>query len=575
MSYETEKLAELAGKLPGRKRKLGYKPPVAPAYVYLLAEHLDTVLAAGEDLQALHITWNVESPRFEDKCTSERLHFRRTLASVRTLELALIGRLMRARAHTETLADAESTFRPMAQLFLAGTTPFVDAVAELGESEKRTFDTGGDAVAYIRSRGLIAEDAGAPLDGTRIDIRDDFLIAKRIALGVLMDLVAMFLDTLEIHYTLFDDVTEASGEDDLGDDAGEMDADADDDLAAVLQSVAAHLADATGGDGDLEQAMAIARAALASETTTAPPDTDLQHQDETRAASVAEAVAHSESGSTSEPQGAQEAPDRAGLEAALEPAADQLNDAETETATTLEASEPISDTEIEREATPSETPIEAAESAAVAETAIEPAVSNDAETTAAATDAEVVCNVEPRSPIEETAPETAVEAAETEAADQNAADEVTSEGGEPAHVAEEATEDSAEPDEDAELREPSAACEAEAETDAANAREDDIAHEASGAAEDQTQTDGDQTVAEAAAPDGVSELEAASGDDENSPSEPPPIPGASAATDDEPGAEISGESKETGPEDGEEDAGAPVRMSLAEAIAAVRDGKAS
>jgi hypothetical protein len=36
--------------------------------------------------------------------------------------------------------------------------------------------------------------------------RDDFLVAGRIRLGSLLDLVAMYLDTLETHFDLFGDV---------------------------------------------------------------------------------------------------------------------------------------------------------------------------------------------------------------------------------------------------------------------------------------------------------------------------------------------------------------------------------
>ena len=55
----------------------------------------------------------------------------------------------------------------------------------------------------MRTRGLIASDIAAPLDGTTLSIDDNFLIARRIQLGALLDLVAMFLDQLEIHFDLF------------------------------------------------------------------------------------------------------------------------------------------------------------------------------------------------------------------------------------------------------------------------------------------------------------------------------------------------------------------------------------
>lgn len=202
MSYESDKLAELAGKLPGAKAA-AYKPPVAPAHVYLLAEHLDAVLACGEDLKALTIPWNAANPHDADAVTRERAELRATLAEIRALELALTARLMRAREHTETLAKSDTNFRIVGQLFLSGTVPFVDAVAELGNQIERRFNVGGDVTAYLRSRGLISAEAAAPLDGTRLSIDDSFRLMHRIELGPLMDLVAMFLDTLETHFDVF------------------------------------------------------------------------------------------------------------------------------------------------------------------------------------------------------------------------------------------------------------------------------------------------------------------------------------------------------------------------------------
>ena len=68
------------------------------------------------------------------------------------------------------------------------------------------FESGGGAVPFLRARGLLADDSPGPTEGETFKFRDNFLVAGRIRLGTLLDLIAMYLDTLEIHYDLFDEV---------------------------------------------------------------------------------------------------------------------------------------------------------------------------------------------------------------------------------------------------------------------------------------------------------------------------------------------------------------------------------
>ncbi len=63
-----------------------------------------------------------------------------------------------------------------------------DAAAELSDKTFRKFENGAALTAYMRSRGIIAADAAAPIDGSTIDIPEHFLIARRVQLGMLMDL---------------------------------------------------------------------------------------------------------------------------------------------------------------------------------------------------------------------------------------------------------------------------------------------------------------------------------------------------------------------------------------------------
>jgi hypothetical protein len=170
--------------------------------IYLLGDHLDAALAMGEDL----LTEKVTLPDPVRKLTMARLvrqnrEIAEFLSTVRTLELSLTSRLMQARRRAEELKRRELRLKPLIALFVAGTAPLADAAAALGDTAARDFETGDTAHAFLRSRGLIARDA-AGLEGlAHLAVGEDYLVAGRIRLGTLLDLVATFLDTLD---TLFD-----------------------------------------------------------------------------------------------------------------------------------------------------------------------------------------------------------------------------------------------------------------------------------------------------------------------------------------------------------------------------------
>jgi hypothetical protein len=114
------------------------------------------------------------------------------LVTVRTL--SLITRLLQARRHAEELRRRELRLKPLIALFVAGTAPLVDAAAELGDTTTRDFETGDTASAFLRSRGLIAPDAAGLERLSQLAVGEDYLVAERIRLGTLLDLVATFLD---------------------------------------------------------------------------------------------------------------------------------------------------------------------------------------------------------------------------------------------------------------------------------------------------------------------------------------------------------------------------------------------
>lgn len=174
----------------------------APLSVYMLADHLDGSLAAGEDLVSRGADWRAlaENPgEPADFATRQR----KIAEDVRGFELILIARILKARDHARALAAADVRFRSIAGLFVSGTVVLLDAVEECGDARGEDFETGDDIVAYVRSRGLIAPDAPAVRVASELTIDDNFLVAKRIALGPLLDMAAAFLDALDAQYELF------------------------------------------------------------------------------------------------------------------------------------------------------------------------------------------------------------------------------------------------------------------------------------------------------------------------------------------------------------------------------------
>lgn len=174
--------------------------------IYLLGDHLDAALAMGEDLLTEKVALDAPAGKspLRDWMRQNR-DLNDFLTTVRTLEYAMTARLLQARKRAEELKRNEGRLRPLIALFAAGTAPLADAAAELGDTDARDFQSADAALTFLRGRGLLAEDA-AGLEGiARLAITEDYLIAGRIRLGTLLDLVATFLDTLDLMFDLYTD----------------------------------------------------------------------------------------------------------------------------------------------------------------------------------------------------------------------------------------------------------------------------------------------------------------------------------------------------------------------------------
>jgi len=141
----------------------------APETVYALTDHLDAALGACEELLRLN-------GRHDD--------MEWFLASVRRFELAAILQVLRVRQYAEELRDTERRIATVAELFLAGTLAFTEAS---GAQVTSPFATDRDP------------------DGNGLIITDEFMIGRRIPIGLLAEMVGAFLDAIEISYMLFNE----------------------------------------------------------------------------------------------------------------------------------------------------------------------------------------------------------------------------------------------------------------------------------------------------------------------------------------------------------------------------------
>jgi hypothetical protein len=169
--------------------------PLAPPCVYLIADHLDAVLAAGEDITAL-----LRKPA--EAGPSAR---RRWIEKLRTFELVIVARCLQAADRARDLAAVDDRFRALATLFVSGTAVLADRIAEYGDSTGADFESGDDGAVYLTRCGLT--DPGRSWEP---ESKRGFLIAGLVTLEPLLDMCGSFLDALEVHYALFDDEDEVA-----------------------------------------------------------------------------------------------------------------------------------------------------------------------------------------------------------------------------------------------------------------------------------------------------------------------------------------------------------------------------
>jgi hypothetical protein len=183
-----------------------------PPLVLLLADHLDAVLAAGEDILKLEV--DIEAARKADGATGPWERFGDVVSQAKLYELTIVSRVLQARNRCAELQREigrdSAAIAALLGLFASGTAVLEEAVAELANRAAADFDSGLDPLAYLRTRGVMPGDAGSLAGLSRLAMGEGFLVARRIELGPLLDMSAALLDALDVAYSLFEDTVEAT-----------------------------------------------------------------------------------------------------------------------------------------------------------------------------------------------------------------------------------------------------------------------------------------------------------------------------------------------------------------------------
>jgi len=190
--------------------------------IYLLADHLDTILACGEDMMALPATRDARVERAGQETgladgalgepgnaalTLELDALRDQVEDVRALEARLLAHTLAARTVAVRLGRSAPHFKLVVDLFIAGTTGLVELAQEFADSSEIDFQTADTVTAYLRSRGLIPSEAPSWQPAAGLCIGEEFLVAGLVPLGVMLDQAATFLDAMEIVHDLYEEPT--------------------------------------------------------------------------------------------------------------------------------------------------------------------------------------------------------------------------------------------------------------------------------------------------------------------------------------------------------------------------------
>ena len=176
------------------------KNAITPPAVYLIADHLDAILAAGEDLRRL----SVAIPPVKNGLTADTAaEIRAFVEGIQAFELTIILRTLEARKRIADLSGCDKMLSLILSLFAGGTAALVDSAIECGDTANIEFASAGDPLDYLRSRHLLSETTGSLIGCLSISASDDTLIAGRVPLGVILNHAAAALDALDNYFAVY------------------------------------------------------------------------------------------------------------------------------------------------------------------------------------------------------------------------------------------------------------------------------------------------------------------------------------------------------------------------------------
>ena len=100
--------------------------------------------------------------------------------------------------------------RPVIQLIVAQSSGLLALIEQFGDDRESRFATGGDPLAFLRSRGLVGAEVATIPRFDALQVTDTYKLAGTIELGPLLNMVSGALEALDIAYDLFRDEDEAA-----------------------------------------------------------------------------------------------------------------------------------------------------------------------------------------------------------------------------------------------------------------------------------------------------------------------------------------------------------------------------
>jgi hypothetical protein len=179
---------------------IGFHPDCPPSMT-LLADHLDSALAAGEDLMAATLPARADLDEIDGKAAPDAVDA--FVRRVQQLESSLLLRVLQARRLAADIGREDPTLKATGSLFRAQTETLHELILRSGRNGDGGLARIGDNYAYLRSRGLIAPEAAAPSPYESLTVGETFRVGGVAGLSQILDMVSAVLDLLDARFGLY------------------------------------------------------------------------------------------------------------------------------------------------------------------------------------------------------------------------------------------------------------------------------------------------------------------------------------------------------------------------------------